>query len=74
MTPTESKNISSPAMAGVVDTPGCGDVFCAATAAKLSEGTEPFAAAGFGLKLASEAATARGVEEIFDRIRLEKVK
>jgi len=74
MTPAESKNISSPTIAGVVDSTGCGDVFCAATAAKLSEGNDPFVAAEFGLKLASKAATARGVEEIYDRVRLGKLE
>lgn len=70
MTPAETKTISSPIVDKVVDTTGCGDVFCAATAAKLSEGKNPFEAVDFSLKLASRAATARGVEDIYDRVRL----
>jgi hypothetical protein len=70
MTPGESKKIPSPAEGEVVDSTGCGDVFCAGTAVKLTEGNDPFEAAEFGLRLASKATTARGVEEIYNRIRL----
>ena len=70
MTPGKTKRISSPDADEVVDTTGCGDVFCAGTAVKLSEGNDPFAAAESGLMLASKAATARGVEEIYEKIRL----
>jgi len=53
----------------VVDTTGCGDVFAAATAAKLAEGMELVQAALFGLELASEAVSARGIEETYQKIK-----
>jgi len=74
MTPRDLKTISPPPPDKVVDTTGCGDVFCAGTAVRLSEGKDPFEAAEFGLRLASKAATARGIEEIYDRVRLEKLE
>lgn len=65
MTPGRSKKISSIQVDEVVDTTGCGDVFCGGTVAGLSEGEDPFEAAGFGLKLASKAVKARGIEETY---------
>ena len=52
-----------------VDTTGCGDVFCAATASRLVHGADPFAAASFGISLASRAAFSAGVRETYDLVR-----
>jgi hypothetical protein len=49
----------------VLDTTGCGDVFCAAAVAKLVRGADPFDAARFGLRLAARAARIKGIEETF---------
>lgn len=65
MTPAESKLISPPEVAEVVDTTGCGDVFCASTAFALAEGKDPVSASTFGLKLASRAVKARGIQETY---------
>jgi sugar/nucleoside kinase (ribokinase family) len=53
----------------VVDTTGCGDVFCAAAAAMLASGSTPEEAASFGVELASEAVGAAGVLETYDLIK-----
>lgn len=60
-----TKKISSADVKEVVDTTGCGDAFCSATAAKLAEEREPFESASFGLLLATKAACVRGVEETY---------
>lgn len=65
LTPEGSKKIASSEANTIVDTTGCGDVFCAATAAKLVEGENPFSAASFGLKLATRAVSLKGVEETY---------
>ena len=69
MTPAESRRISAPDVEEVVDTTGCGDVFCASTAVALSEGKDPIRASTSGLKLASKAAKARGVEETYNGVK-----
>jgi sugar/nucleoside kinase (ribokinase family) len=65
LTSEESKKIEASRTENVVDTTGCGDVFCAAAAAKLSEGEDPFASALFGLELAAQAVSVRGIEESY---------
>ncbi len=57
------KKISLHQVEEVVDTTGCGDVFCGGTAVGLTQGMDPFQAASSGLRLASKAVKARGVEE-----------
>jgi sugar/nucleoside kinase (ribokinase family) len=52
-----------------LDTTGCGDVFCAAAASRLVHGADPFAAASFGINLASRAAFAAGIRETYDLAR-----
>jgi sugar/nucleoside kinase (ribokinase family) len=52
-----------------VDTTGCGDVFCAAAASRLVHGADSFAAASFGISLASRAAFSAGVQETYDLAR-----
>lgn len=69
MTPNGSKKISSRQVDEVVDTTGCGDVFCGGTVAALAKGKDPFQAAAYGLRLASKAVKARGVEETFISVR-----
>ena len=65
MTPEKSEKLTSKGDKGVVDTTGCGDVFCSATAMGLASGKDPFSAARFGLELATEAVAVRGIEETY---------
>jgi sugar/nucleoside kinase (ribokinase family) len=60
-----SKNIDVTGGNSVVDTTGCGDVFCAGTAAFLSEGRDLLESAVYGMKIASAAASVRGVKPLF---------
>jgi hypothetical protein len=61
LTTEDSLKISAPQVENVVDTTGCGDVFCAGTAWKLAQGVSPFEAASFGIELASKATKVSGV-------------
>lgn len=70
MSPKGSKRICSFRVNKVVDTTGCGDVFCAGMAAGLVGSMDPFEAAAFGLKLATKAVTARGIGETYIRVKL----
>jgi hypothetical protein len=65
ITREKSKKIKAAKTKKVADTTGCGDVFCAAAAAKLAEGEDPFASASFGLELATQAVSVRGIEESY---------
>jgi hypothetical protein len=65
MTPEKYKRIKSPEANGVVDTTGCGDVFCGAAAVKLAQSLDPFTAAAFGLELATEAVSLKGIEKTY---------
>jgi sugar/nucleoside kinase (ribokinase family) len=67
--PGRIKKISSPRAAKVVDTTGCGDIFCAGAAAMLASGADPVEAAAFGSELASEAAGVSGVEATYNLVR-----
>jgi len=49
----------------VVDTTGCGDVFCGGAVVKLASGKDPFDAARYGLELATQAVEVKGIEETF---------
>jgi sugar/nucleoside kinase (ribokinase family) len=53
----------------VVDTTGCGDIFCAGAAAFLASGADPIEAAAFGAELASEAAGVAGFEAAYRLVR-----
>ena len=53
----------------VVDTTGCGDIFCAGAAAMLAAGSAPAEAAAFGVELASEAVGVAGVLNTYELIR-----
>jgi len=61
--------IEPPAVRGIVDTTGCGDVFCAAAAAGLAAGADPVEAARLGIRLAAPAALAAGIEETYVLVR-----
>lgn len=63
ITPEEYRKLSALKAKKVVDTTGCGDVFCAATAVKLASGENPFSAASYGIELATEAVSVKGIEE-----------
>jgi len=65
MSPEDSMKISLSDTVDVLDTTGCGDVFCAATVAMLVRGADPFDAARFGVQLAARAAEIEGIEETF---------
>lgn len=66
LTPEEKRKIYPQKIEEVVDTTGCGDAFCGATASRLIDGDDPFKAASFGLKLATKAASVRGIEETYN--------
>ncbi len=65
-TPSGEKTIGLSCGPDVLDTTGCGDVFCAATASALFRGAVPEDAARFGVDLASRAAGVAGVRETYE--------
>lgn len=69
LSPEGAEKISPVKVNQIVDTTGCGDVFCAGTAVELVKAKKPFEAAALGLKLASKAAITKGVEEIYDLVK-----
>lgn len=69
MAPGASRVLEPPALRGVVDTTGCGDVFCAATAAGLAAGADPVEATLLGVRLSSAAAMVAGVEQTYALVR-----
>jgi adenosine kinase len=69
LTPEGSKKMDVAGVRRVVDTTGCGDVFCAGTAVKLASGANPLEAAAFSLELASEASQVSGVSETNAMVR-----
>ena len=74
MTPEASKRIRSPEVKSVVDTTGCGDVFCGGAVVKLAEGQDPFTAASCGLELATKAVSIKGIEETYILARSQREK
>jgi hypothetical protein len=74
MTPEESKRIRLPEVKNIVDTTGCGDVFCGGAVVKLAEGQDPFTAALCGLELATEAVSIKGIEETYMLARRHREK
>lgn len=64
ITPTKKRKISPTPSEKVVDTTGCGDIFCGATVAKLVEGGDPFQAASFGVQCAARAAEQKGIKKL----------
>jgi sugar/nucleoside kinase (ribokinase family) len=67
--PGRPRKVGSAEARSVVDTTGCGDIFCAGTAAWLASGADPVEAAGFGVELASEAAGVSGIEQTYSLVR-----
>lgn len=62
------KGISAGGGKKIMDTTGCGDVFCGAAAAKLVEGTEIVEAVEFASNLATRAAGVAGIRETYDLV------
>jgi hypothetical protein len=69
LTPGQTRIIVPPHADSIEDTTGCGDVFCARTVKDLAEGAELFSAAEAGVELATQATSAKGVEETFKLVR-----
>lgn len=69
LTARESLLIPTRKAEKVADTTGCGDVLCAATVARLRDGDDPFAAADYGARMATEAVEVAGVEKTYELIR-----
>ena len=65
LTPGEARLIQAPRADRVVDTTGCGDIFCAGTMHRLAGGAELFEAAAFGVAIASRAVGLAGLGETF---------
>lgn len=65
-TPAGSQMMRAPRAKTVVDTTGCGDVFCAGTMHGLAGGAPISEAASFGIRLASQAASLAGVAQTYD--------
>lgn len=65
LTPGYSQLIQAVSAERVVDTTGCGDVFCAAAVDALSKGDNCFASAEAGVRLAAKAAETAGIEEVY---------
>jgi hypothetical protein len=66
MTENQTKKISVENDTSVIDSTGCGDVFCAGTVVKLVEGRDPFEAARYGLRLASAAVGIAGIHATYE--------
>ncbi len=64
-TPAGSRMMPPPRARTVVDTTGCGDVFCAGTMHGLARGAPISEAAAFGIRLASRAVSLAGIEPTF---------
>jgi hypothetical protein len=61
-----SRKMGAPRAKSVVDTTGCGDVFCAGTMHKLAKGASISEAASFGIRLASQAVSLAGVKQTYE--------
>lgn len=64
----ESRSIGAIEGNSVVDSTGCGDVFCGGAAVYLSEGCDPFESAVYGMRIASAAVSTSGVSPMFKRM------
>lgn len=71
--PDEMRKLSPQEAESVVDTTGCGDVFCGGTVVKLVDGDGPFEAASFGLQLATKAVSVKGIKETYDLVITDSV-
>jgi sugar/nucleoside kinase (ribokinase family) len=68
-TPEGSEIISPSEQGHIVDTTGCGDVFCGGAVAKLAEGKDPYQAAQFAVDLATQAASVVGIPATYRSIQ-----
>jgi sugar/nucleoside kinase (ribokinase family) len=62
----QTELIQAPRVDEVVDTTGCGDVFCAATMSRLAGGASLFEAAYFGVNMATKAVGLAGIRETYE--------
>lgn len=69
MTENRTRKIAAKDNTPVVDSTGCGDVFCAGAVAKLIEDSDPFEAAQYGLQLASAAVGVSGINATYELAR-----
>jgi sugar/nucleoside kinase (ribokinase family) len=67
--PGSTRRIVSAEARRIVDTTGCGDIFCAGASARLASGADPVEAAAFGVELASEAASVSGIEQTYSLVK-----
>ena len=69
LTPQEARSVRAPRADTVVDTTGCGDVFCARALQLLRRGAGAFEAAEEAVVLASKAVGRAGVRATFEMVR-----
>ena len=74
LTPERSEKMGVAGARRIVDTTGCGDVFCAGAASRLTSRAGPLEAAAYGLELASAASQVAGVAETYALVRSRSVK
>ena len=72
MTPRAMKRIAAPGVHPVVDSTGCGDVFCAGVVVRLADGQTPFDAASHGVEMASKAVSLAGIKETYEMAKVAK--
>ena len=70
--PRESRTVRAPVSTRIVDTTGCGDVFCAKTMQLLALGVPVFEAAEEGVEMATRAVSLAGIRETFEMARREE--
>lgn len=69
LTPEEIRTVRAPRAGVVVDTTGCGDVFCARALQLIDQGASVFEAAEAGVVLASKAVGRAGVRATYEMVR-----
>jgi sugar/nucleoside kinase (ribokinase family) len=74
LTPERSEKMGVAGARRIVDTTGCGDVFCAGAASMLASGADPLEGAAYGLELASAASQVSGVQETYALVRSRNAK
>lgn len=67
--PAGARTFAAPAAGRIVDTTGCGDVFCAGAAHRLVRGASLEDAAAFGVGLAARAVGVSGMRETYEMAR-----
>jgi hypothetical protein len=69
LTPEDARTVHAPKADTVVDTTGCGDVFCARALQLIERGASVLEAAEAGVVLASRAAGRAGVRATYEMVR-----